>query len=92
MLIDCNFRYWIVYGTVRLWLDGICKLATTEKWSEIKSEVEIERTLNHEERNHKIKKMTMNVGRKVNVLMEIERLKTYQIAVWHRMMRNQYED
>ena len=45
MLIDCNFRYLIVCEMVRLWLDGICKLATTEKWSEIKSEAERERTL-----------------------------------------------
>ena len=49
MLIDCNFRYLIVCGMVRLWLDGICNLATTEKWSEIKSEAETERTLHPKE-------------------------------------------
>ena len=49
MLTDCNFRYLIVCGTVRLRLDGICKLATTEKWSEIKSEAETERTLHPKE-------------------------------------------
>ena len=35
MLIDCNFQYLIVCGMVRLWLNGICKSATTEKWSDI---------------------------------------------------------
>ena len=74
MLIDGNFRYLIVCRTVLLWLDGICKSATTEKWSEIKSEVDTERTLHPEEKNHKIERMTVNVGRKVNVLMEIKRL------------------
>ena len=49
MLIDCNFRYLIVCEMVRLWLDKMCKSATTEKWSEIKSEVETERTLHPEE-------------------------------------------
>ena len=45
ILIACNFRYLIVCGTVSLWFDGICKSATTEKWSEIKSEADTERTL-----------------------------------------------
>ena len=45
MLIDCNFRYLIVCGMVRVWMDGICKLPITEKWSKIKSEAETERTL-----------------------------------------------
>ena len=37
MLIDSNFQYLIVCGTVQLWLNEICKSATTEKWSKIKS-------------------------------------------------------
>ena len=45
MLIACNFQYLIVFGTVRLWLDGIRKPSTTEEWSEILSEVDGERTL-----------------------------------------------
>ena len=45
ILVDNNFRYLIVCGTVRLWFNGICKSATTEKYSEIKWEVDIERTL-----------------------------------------------
>ena len=45
MLIDYNFRCLIVCGMVRIWLDAISKLATTEKWSEIKSEAETERAL-----------------------------------------------
>ena len=49
MLIDCNFRYLAVCGMDRLWLDEICKLTTTEKWSGIKSEAETERTLHLKE-------------------------------------------
>ena len=43
MLIVCNFRYLTVCGTVRLWFDGICKSATTGKWSEIKSAADTQR-------------------------------------------------
>ena len=42
MLIDCNL---IVCETVWQRLDGICKSATTENWSEIKSKIDTERTL-----------------------------------------------
>ena len=35
----------LVCLTVRLWLNGILKSSSTEKWSEIKSEVETERSL-----------------------------------------------
>ena len=51
------------------WLDGIRRSATTEKWSEIKAEVDTERTLYPTN-----KRMTVKVGRKVNIMMEIERL------------------
>ena len=49
MLTDCNLRYLIVCGMVQPCLDGICKLATTEKWFEIKSEAKTERTSHPEE-------------------------------------------
>ena len=54
-------------------MDGICKLATTEKWSEIKSEAKTENVASRRA-NHKDERMTVNVGRKVNVLMEVERV------------------
>ena len=40
-----DFWSLIVCRAVRLWFDGIHSYATTEKWSEIKSEVDTERTL-----------------------------------------------
>ena len=52
-LIACNFRYLIVCGTVQLWFDEICKSATTEKWSEIKSEADTEKTLHPVEKKSK---------------------------------------
>ena len=44
MLIAFNLCYAVVSGAVRLWFVGILKSATTEKWSEIISDVDTERT------------------------------------------------
>ena len=44
MLIAFTLRYVIVCGAVRLWFVGILESATTEKWSEIISDVDAERT------------------------------------------------
>ena len=57
MLIAFNFRFMIVWGTVRLWFAGILKSATTEKWSKIISDVATERTSPTFEENRKIKRM-----------------------------------
>ena len=56
------------------------QVSNNRKLPEIKSEAKTERTLHPERTNHKVEIMTVNVGRKVNVLIEIERL---QIAVRH---------
>ena len=50
------------------------KLATKEKWPEIKSEAEAQRKLHSREKKHKVERITVNVGRKVNVLMTVERV------------------
>ena len=45
--------------------DEIRKSATTEKWSEIISEVDTKRTFHLIEKMHKIESMTVNVVRKI---------------------------
>ena len=74
MLITFNFRYNTVCGTVRLWVVGILKSASREKWYEIISEVDPKSTLHPLEKKHKIRRMPENVGGNSNILMEIERL------------------
>ena len=74
VLITFNFQYMIVCGTVQPWFVGTFKSATTEKWSKIISDVDKERTSHPLDKIHNIKRMTVKVGRKINTLMEIERL------------------
>ena len=73
MLITVNVRYYLtVPNTLWQWFFGVFRSARTEMWSEILSDDKMNRTLFGE--NHKIKRMTMNVGMEVDMLMQIERL------------------
>ena len=47
---------------------------SNNRWPEIKSEAETERTLHPRRANHKVERMTVNVRRKVNVLVEVQRV------------------
>ena len=89
MLIACNFQFLTVRGTVQLSFDGIHK-STTEKWSEIKSEVDTERgRIVSCRTTYEIERMTMNVDRKV--IDGDKNIPKDQLTIYHRLIRNQYE-